>query len=131
MLASITRQRRLAVSEAILQQRLTVIYSKRSGRVDQFVVVDDRLKGWLEERAAWCATEQVGLCRWHEPEDLAAAIENGRIYSRQAPDNIVTEDGSPPDALQVRLGFRFVEWAVGGMPNREHALLLKNRVVDA
>lgn len=130
MLASLTRQRRLAVTEAILQKELTVIHSKRSGRVDQFVVVDDALHDWLDKRAVWCPATRLHLCRWHNMEDLADAITKKIIKARP-----LTEEnrlpGVTPETQEVRLGPQYVEWAMSGMPENERALLLQNRIVDA
>lgn len=130
MLASLTKQRRLAVTEAILQKELTVIHSKRSGRVDQFVVVDERLSDWLDEKAPWYPAARAPLCRWHTHKDLAEGIAAGEIPSRPLREE-TRMPGDRPDGTEILLGIDFLEWAVGGMPENEHALLLRNRIVDA
>lgn len=121
---------RTIVEEALLAEDVDILLARRSGRVDQFVVINERFEAWLQAHTRWVAGAYIRSCSWFTRDDVAQAVEEGEVIGRP----LVYAAGEPPgehalDDMEIYTDATWVRWVAERHPEDQRRRLLRNQVL--
>lgn len=116
------------VAEAITSDALTTVLSRRSGRVDTFVVLDERFDAWAAQHEHWMQGREVRRTRWHTRDDVLAAVSKGEVEGRAAQGDERAALSHPLFRLELRADASWARWVAAQQSACERAAIRRHQV---
>ena len=119
------------VAAAIGDGELSTIFSRRAGRVDSFVLLDERFDVWAAQHERWVPGHAVRTNRWFTRDDLLVAVLANEVEG----EGMAIEDGAqlvlfrhPVAVGRVLISADYARWVARQQPEAELERIRRHQV---